>query len=173
MKVFVVLRVAPGTTRLPKKTSTSSYSTIKGKGQNYENQNVEKQKEHQKFIKASEHRKSFLVFFKLIRTSKVRKIRTSKIRTTKVKNLLKSLLTFWSFKTSYVNQNIKSFGSFPTPKPFRHSDFTYGVREDQNVKSNLSDFWRSGPLPLLTFVLAVRINKKRPINSLLKAKEKC
>jgi hypothetical protein len=63
MKVFVVL--APGTTRLPKKKSTSSYSTIKGKGQNYENQNVENQKEHQKFFNLSKRQniESFFCLF--------------------------------------------------------------------------------------------------------------
>jgi hypothetical protein len=42
-------------------TNKSSFpEVIRGKGQNYENQNVESQKEHRKSIKGSEHQKSTL-----------------------------------------------------------------------------------------------------------------
>ncbi len=33
------------------------------------------------------------------------------------------------------NQNIESFGSFSSQKYFWRSDFSYGVRKDQNVEN--------------------------------------
>ncbi len=56
------------------------------KGQNYENQNVKSQKVDQKLEKDQNVKSLLFVFFKLIRTSKMKWfIRTSK-RTWKVKN---------------------------------------------------------------------------------------
>ncbi len=34
-----------------------------------------------------------------------------------------------------VKKNVESFGSFSSQKYFQHSDFTYGVRKDQNVEN--------------------------------------
>ena len=45
---------------------------IWGKGQNHENHNVESKKKYQKFEKDQKVKVFFFVFFKLIRTSKVR-----------------------------------------------------------------------------------------------------
>jgi hypothetical protein len=69
----------------------------------------------QKEQQKSERRKSF---FKLIRTSKMKSlIRTSKIRTSKI--------------TSQVKND------------FQRSDFTYGVKKDQNVKNKKINYlWR-------------------------------
>jgi hypothetical protein len=88
-----------------------------GKGQNVENHFVQSQKRTSKVQK--EHRKSKKniknqsvesLFFKLIKTSKMKSlIRTSKISTSK--------------RTSKVKND------------FRRSDFTYGVKKDQNVEN--------------------------------------
>jgi hypothetical protein len=60
-ELFVLLGLAhffSKKTYLPKLDDKTTTKNIRGKGQNYENQNVKKPKEHQKCIKASEHRKS-------------------------------------------------------------------------------------------------------------------
>ena len=67
-----------------------------GKGQNYKNQKIEIQKEHQKCFKASEHQKCL-------------------------------------FSSSLLRQKTD----------FRCSDFTYGVKKDQNIKNrNINYLWR-------------------------------
>jgi hypothetical protein len=38
-------------------------------------------------------------------------------------------------KNHFIEKNVKSFGSFSSQKYFQCSDFTYGVRKDQNIEN--------------------------------------
>ncbi len=117
--------------------------SFNGKGSERQKSECQKSKSWSKIWKGSERQKSFFKLIRmskmkwLIRTSKMKwLIRTSKIRTSKrkskVKNDFRRSDLFWPHR---YYQNVKSFGSFSTQKHFWRSDFTYGVRKDQNVEN--------------------------------------
>jgi hypothetical protein len=100
----------------------ASNQHLKGKGHNVKNKNVESLKVDQKFEK-DQNLES--LFFKLIRTSKMKRlIRTSKIRTLKRMSKVKN--------------------------DFQCSDFTYGVKKDQNIKN------RKKQLPMAFYLCVPR-----------------
>jgi hypothetical protein len=80
------------------------------------------------------------IVIKVIRTLKKKKdqniekpkITTSK-RTSKV--IINLKITFNVVIILNAIGKIKSLGSFSTLKPFRRSDFTYGVKKDHNVEN--------------------------------------
>ena len=92
-----------------------------GKGQNYENHNVENQKELRKLCRRSERRNGLFSW--------------SERRNQNVENV------FW-VDQNYDDQNVEN--SIKNQKlDFQRSDFTYGFKTDQNVENLYINYlWR-------------------------------